>query len=289
MKTRRRTRRGFTLVELLVVIAIIGVLIGLLLPAVQKAREAASRASCTNNLRQMGLGAHNFASAFGFLPSEYIPDTGQVSMVSNYPYPGQDWHVQIMAYVEQQNEVQNIDGVLTPVNNASDTIKLFLCPSRGIRPGQSSPNQASVGPPYGGISDYGYYILVPWNVAGASCILWNAPTGVSLSEITNLGGASNTAFLSHLSLNPVEYGYGPTTWFNCNNAVSGDSLRDTQVGLGSYLSPNTWFPTGLSTPHGDTNVVLFADDHVQPVLNAWLTANQNLVWNWKNTVALQLP
>ena len=108
---KRRFVNGFTLVELLVVIAIIGVLVALLLPAVQAAREAARRASCANNLTQIGLAVHNYEMAHGVYPPGTIDAAGPITnKPTGYHH---NWIVQIMPYIEEQNAYNLLDKKLS--------------------------------------------------------------------------------------------------------------------------------------------------------------------------------
>jgi prepilin-type N-terminal cleavage/methylation domain-containing protein len=107
MKSRGSSRRGFTLVELLVVIAIIGVLVALLLPAVQAAREAARRTQCVNNLKQIGLALHNYHDTYKTFPY------GSFNLRETWPSSGTNWRALILPFVEQQT----IHDQLTFSNN----------------------------------------------------------------------------------------------------------------------------------------------------------------------------
>jgi prepilin-type N-terminal cleavage/methylation domain-containing protein/prepilin-type processing-associated H-X9-DG protein len=125
---------GFTLVELLVVIAIIGVLVGLLLPAVQSAREAGRRSSCTNNLRQVSLSVLNFESSNrGRLPDALsnVVRSGTTSGGGTPPtYP---LHVIIMSYAENEALRKTFSGVATLLNNQLPVVPMFNCPSDTTR------------------------------------------------------------------------------------------------------------------------------------------------------------
>jgi prepilin-type N-terminal cleavage/methylation domain-containing protein len=129
-KSRRRTaRRGFTLVELLVVIAIIGVLVALLLPAVQAAREAGRRSQCMNNLRQLGLGVHNFESAHRHLPPSARVDLSVTSTGNNGSW---GVHGRILDYLEENN-LRNLVDIETAWDFqqtiSGKQIPVFQCPS----------------------------------------------------------------------------------------------------------------------------------------------------------------
>jgi prepilin-type N-terminal cleavage/methylation domain-containing protein len=125
-------RRGFTLIELLVVIAIIAVLIGLLLPAVQKVREAAARMQCSNNLKQLGLALLNYATTNGGFPPGH-----QTIVVSPTVTLQHSWTPLILPYIEQGNLADRYHFNATwsaPVNDSGvnqTQIKLFICPSAG--------------------------------------------------------------------------------------------------------------------------------------------------------------
>jgi len=131
-----RKIRGFTLIELLVVIAIIAILIGLLLPAVQKVREAAARMSCSNNLKQMGTAIHNYASAN---QDKLVPGMANWTSVNNNGYPGGAFHWHLLPYIEQGNIQTALSsggiyyswGGANNVNgqNTTTAVKTYRCPS----------------------------------------------------------------------------------------------------------------------------------------------------------------
>jgi prepilin-type N-terminal cleavage/methylation domain-containing protein/prepilin-type processing-associated H-X9-DG protein len=149
----RRTSHGFTLVELLVVIAIIGILIALLLPAVQAAREAARRAQCTNNLRQLAIAAHNYHDSHKTFP----PGLNQFKLNTDPKHRGNSLFVFLFPYMEQENVVSGWDhedplnntagGLQAPTASVVDTL---ICPSDLI---DLNPVQTQWG--YFGLTSYG--------------------------------------------------------------------------------------------------------------------------------------
>ncbi len=130
LQLRSSARRGFTLVELLVVIAIIGILIGMLLPAVQQVREAARRTECANKLRQLSLGVINFESANRRFPSGWTSARNSADGL----LPGWGWSAEVLPFIEQASLSNQIDfrsAILDPSNLplTTEVVDTYLCPS----------------------------------------------------------------------------------------------------------------------------------------------------------------
>ena len=230
----RVQRGGFTLVELLVVIAIIGILVGLLLPAVQAAREAARRMSCSNNIRQIGLALHNHESTYGAFPAWGLDFNDAV--MSQNPYGSRQGHsflVRILPFIEQGNIANRIDlklpiihpNNMPPPYGTNDPtvvapVPAFICPSSpGERTADLGPyfsrNGLPLGPLLLGRTDY----AAPRGVDDslASCAGYVNPAqfreggmlgsgNIQLQQLVKIGeavdGTSNTICLTEFAGRP---------------------------------------------------------------------------------------
>ena len=204
----RRVRLAFTLVELLVVIAIIGILVGLLLPAVQSAREAARRMQCSNSLKQIGLGLHNYHSAFKkFPPGRQTPYFGNFagSTTSECWTGAISVHTHILPYLELGNAYNQFDfgqsRVRVPPSGppncpknlpvVTQRISLFICPSEGRDPGTVPVNSYR----------YNYGVTMCTSPAWFDNNATQAPwTANCTNELSTVGGMFGEGYYSAAAL-----------------------------------------------------------------------------------------
>jgi prepilin-type N-terminal cleavage/methylation domain-containing protein/prepilin-type processing-associated H-X9-DG protein len=207
MVRRHLRRRGFTLIELLVVIAIIAILIGLLLPAVQKIREAANRIRCSNHLKQMGLALHNHHDTFGVLPTSGTIPWAEFTYSGTSPNgaatQGGGWMFQILPYIEQEQLYKTWAGspAASTLTIRSKPVKIYNCPSRRgavIRGGYALNDYAAAA--HGDVWQGDIWNVPVNGVYNGMIVRTGAKPGtISFAAVTD--GLSNTMCISEKAVN----------------------------------------------------------------------------------------
>ena len=243
----RDLRQAFTLIELLVVIAIIAILIGLLLPAVQKVREAAARIACTNNLKQIGLALHGYHDANNYFPPGYVDgNTDPNSTPDNDVGPGWGWASFALPYMEQGNVYNQINfnqgvGVGNNVAVSQIQLKIFQCPS------DAYPQNFTVWPTNVVVAHSSYMGCNGWrecfNGAGGG----TAPGGDDgLQGQTGMGGAGLFVRNTRFRMAQVTDGLSETIIVG---ERSGDHSPGTWTGAVTGGRCPAWMATQPPTPY----------------------------------------
>jgi prepilin-type N-terminal cleavage/methylation domain-containing protein len=251
-------RRGFTLVELLVVIAIIGILVALLLPAVQAAREAARRCHCQNNLTQLGLAVHNYEFAQEKLPAGVLNPDGPIRSEPDGRHVG--WIVQILPYIEELTVYNLFDqeaGAYAPVNAELRKLPLTIlrCPSQG---GEEFLDEDDVAArsSYVGVH---HNEEAPIDADNNGLLYLNS----EVRHIDIPDGSSRTLLLSEARTDPADaLGWPSGTRATLRN-TGGINLEQRRRYTGPRQTevekPLPTFVGGLSSPHPGIVLAAFAD------------------------------